>query len=78
MKFYVKKFVIFELVYYICSMEYTKKDLKPVTDYLKQEGHGSKKYLCEKIEITQSQLSFYLRFRTMSKEMFNKILMACK
>ena len=63
---------------YLCinfvAMEYTAKDLKPITDWFEQEGHGSKIKMARSIKITPQQLSFYLRFMEIPPKSFKQMI----
>lgn len=59
-------------------MIFTKLDLKPLTDYLKEKGHGAKGIVSEAIGIHQSQLTLYIKKRRMTQERFNQIINAVK
>ena len=59
-------------------MIFTKLDLKPLTDYLKEKGHGAKGKVSKRIGIHQSQLTLYIKKRRMTPERFNQIINAVK
>lgn len=57
-------------------MIFTKLDLKPLTDYLKETGHGAKGKVSEAVGIQRSQLTLYIKKRRMTQERFNQIINA--
>lgn len=59
-------------------MIFTKLDLKPLTDYLKEKGHGAKGKVSDAINIHQSQLTLYIKKRRMTQERFDEIINAVK